>query len=497
MRVSATKCVLLVLIAANSASSLYTIDVVNRSLTNAPLLAYNETSWAPNTLNPSWLPLPGHPGGGLFFRTISANGTSGYNSVGFVRASSDDGLTFPRVTLDNILRDGEGGSMNEGADPRASYRELTGEYYVTYQIASKMYPGRHTVISRTKTPLNQSSWVRHATPMFKNFKQRDGITPFLRSAQLRACNSSDDWSIPEPDSAGLVRQASSGKCLSFQASPDNLDAVGLAECSRATRWTFLSASSQLAVANTSGGELNGKCLDVNHGDGPDVSLWQCHAKGSKDIENQQWLLERNRIRSRSAAGAMCLSIRVTDVNDCGTVLWFPYDKPVPKQSLHRPRAYAIATFGELRGGNLSLVSSADLVTWRNEGVFLKTRPGYWDNATLSSGPAPVRLRDGNWLLLYDVDNLWPVDNPKPFPYFGRCALGWAILDGKNITNVLARADKPLVYAQLPWEVHGFTPLVVYTMGIKPLGDDTFTVYAGAGDRVVEAFRIRVSASAAA
>lgn len=477
---------------AFESGSSYSIDVINRSLTNAPLLSYNKSSWAPNTLNPSWLPLPGHPGGGLFFRTIMANGTTGYNSVGFVKALTADGLTYPRVTLNNILRDGPNGSLNEGADPRASYRALTGEYFVTYQIASAKYPGRHTVISSTKTPLDQSSWVRHSVPMFENFRKRDGKTPFIQATQLVACNgSADHWSVPKPDSTGLVRHAASGKCLSFQNAPDTLDAVGLTECSVATRWTYLSATGQLAVANISGGTLNGKCLDVNSGTGPEVALWQCHDKGKKDFTHQQWLLDRNRIQSQSAKGAMCLSIRVADVNDCATVLWFPYDD-VAKNATETPRAYAVATLGELRGGNLSLVSSADYVTWRNEGVFLETRPDKWDNATLSSGPAPVRLADGNWLLLYDIDNLWPVDDPKPFPYFGRCALGWAILDAKNITKVLARAEEPLVYAQLPWEVNGFTPLVVYTMGIKPEGNNTFTVFAGAGDRVVEAFRIRVN-----
>jgi predicted GH43/DUF377 family glycosyl hydrolase len=57
--------------------------------------------------------------------------------------------------------------------------------------------------------------------------------------------------------------------------------------------------------------------------------------------------------------------------------------------------------------------------------------------------------------------------------------------------VLARADEPLVYAQLPWEVNGFTAMVVYSEGVKPEGNDTFTVYAGGGDRVVEAFRLQV------
>jgi hypothetical protein len=58
----------------------------------------------------------------------------------------------------------------------------------------------------------------------------------------------------------------------------------------------------------------------------------------------------------------------------------------------------------------------------------------------------MRLKDGNWLILYNVDNLWPVSNPAPLPAFGRCALGWAIVDARNLTNVLARADAPLVFA---------------------------------------------------
>ena len=36
-------------------------------------------------------------------------------------------------------------------------------------------------------------------------------------------------------------------------------------------------------------------------------------------------------------------------------------------------------------------------------VLLRTRPGHWDNATLSAGPPPVLLDDGNWLVLYNVD----------------------------------------------------------------------------------------------
>ena len=62
----------------------------------------------------------------------------------------------------------------------------------------------------------------------------------------------------------------------------------------------------------------------------------------------------------------------------------------------------------------------------------------------------MRLSDGNWLLLYDVDNLWPVQDPQPLPAWGRCALGWAVLDQRNLTRVLARAEEPLVHAELQY-----------------------------------------------
>lgn len=98
---------------------------------------------------------------------------------------------------------------------------------------------------------------------------------------------------------------------------------------------------------------------------------------------------------------------------------------------------------------------------------------------------PVARSLADWLLPQ-------VQDPAPIPSWGRCALGWAVLDQHNLTRVLARADEPLVHAQLPWERDGATAGVIYTEGVKPEGDDTFVLYAGGGDRVVEAFRVKVN-----
>jgi predicted GH43/DUF377 family glycosyl hydrolase len=124
---------------------------------------------------------------------------------------------------------------------------------------------------------------------------------------------------------------------------------------------------------------------------------------------------------------------------------------------------------------------------------LNTRPKHWDNRTLSSAACPRRLSDGNWLFLYNVDNKWPVDHPKPLPSYGRCALGWAILSRHNISHVLARAEEPLLYASEPYDTsaQGGAPSV-YTDGIRDEGNNSFVVYAGGQDQVVEAVRIKVN-----
>jgi cathepsin B len=176
--------------------------------------------------------------------------------------------------------------------------------------------------------------------------------------------------------------------------------------------------------------------------------------------------------------------------DCGTCVWFPEDNDSTTTSI--PPAYALVTVGGLRGGNITLSKSIDgLKTWKNLGPFLSTRQNEWDDRTLSSSACPVQLSNGNWLVLYNVDNKWPVEDPLPIPKYGRCALGWAVVDGKNLTHVLARSKVPLIYAKEPYD-EGGEHGSVYTDGVRALGGDRFVVYVGGNDEVVEAVEIYVS-----
>ena len=136
---------------------------------------------------------------------------------------------------------------------------------------------------------------------------------------------------------------------------------------------------------------DGQCIDVNHGNGPAVGLYACHNASSKDLSPQQFLYDKatGQLVSVSATGPQkkCATLAVTTPNDCGSAVFFPHDHTVSNNHHQQdpPRAYAVATFGELRGGNLSLVSSQDLIQWQYGAPLLQTRYDMWDNATLSSG----------------------------------------------------------------------------------------------------------------
>ena len=411
----------------------YKVNVINRSLTNAPLLSYPQTSFSQNILNPAWIPLPNHTGGGIFFRTIAAPGTTVYNGIGFVKALDSNGLVYPKATMKDLLHDGTNKTLEtDGADPRAIYRELTGDYLLIYQGGG--YSGRHSVLSRTKTPLDITSWKRDATPLFANMTMKDGRTPLqTMNTALTACNDATYlWEFVSARRGGtLIKDKMTGLCLSQVQADWNSDLyTGLKICnsSETTRWYYDAKTKQLKTMTAN------ECLDVYHGTGPSVSWYDCHNQTNPDFHNQQFIVDYAlpsttttngtqhelrqyfQLRSVSALnGTQCVAIKIQTPNDSGSSLWFPYDeeeentvdedgnnniinnmqynmqynnnskkekekeKKKKTYAANRTKIYSVATFGELRGGNLSLVSSYDFIHWKYESILLKSRSGMWDD----------------------------------------------------------------------------------------------------------------------
>ena len=147
-----------------------------------------------------------------------------------------------------------------------------------------------------------------------------------------------------------------------------------------------------------------------------------------------------------------------------------------------------------------LATSPDGLAWTVANkTWLTGRPACWDHYGVAPGPQPARLVNGDWLFVYNIDTGFPY---KPNP-LGRCAVGWAILDGADPSRVVARAEAPLLVPVLPYETCAQTPQgvacqqpqVVFSTGMKPLGGDEFLVLYGGADTVVGAARIFVNSSA--
>jgi predicted GH43/DUF377 family glycosyl hydrolase len=172
-------------------------------------------------------------------------------------------------------------------------------------------------------------------------------------------------------------------------------------------------------------------------------------------------------------------------SDCSAVVFFPYNRKDDSG------AYGLFTLGVeySYGGNITLGKTTDatLSRWTILANVLEPRPDHWDSRQLTPAAQPVLLTSGDWLLLYDVD-LYGV---KEYPWWGRVGVGWAILDGKDVSHVLQRSESPLLWAESPWELNGLTPLCIYATGIQEHGDDQFTVYYGGADTVVGATRFQV------
>ena len=101
---------------------------------------------------------------------------------------------------------------------------------------------------------------------------------------------------------------------------------------------------------------------------------------------------------------------------------------------------------------------------------------------IEPGPEPIKLKDGNFLFLYNSARITNETSPKPgWELF--YDVGYVILDKNDPTNVLFRSSIPLFSPSLDWEKctkfnppKGLTPNVIFVEGWKKISDYKIQVF---------------------
>lgn len=130
-------------------------------------------------------------------------------------------------------------------------------------------------------------------------------------------------------------------------------------------------------------------------------------------------------------------------------------------------------------GVIHIASSSNLTDWPDRKVAFITNTT-WGNPHVESGPPPMRLSDGNYVFFH---NSW-----------GRAAgyqPGWVVIDGKDPTKIIARAQQPLFSPSKAQWMTGQPPALCNVPNVAFLEAghpthslDEFRVYFGGADSVV-------------
>jgi beta-1,4-mannooligosaccharide/beta-1,4-mannosyl-N-acetylglucosamine phosphorylase len=135
-------------------------------------------------------------------------------------------------------------------------------------------------------------------------------------------------------------------------------------------------------------------------------------------------------------------------------------------------------------GDIFLSESPDLTYWgRHRCVMTKGGSGWWQATKIGAGAAPIETEEG-WLLFYHGVS----STCNGFVY----SFGAAILDIDRPSKVLYRTRNYLMTPEMPYELTGFVPNVVFpcaTLQDAPTG--RIAIYYGAADTHVAIAYTRV------
>jgi predicted GH43/DUF377 family glycosyl hydrolase len=134
-------------------------------------------------------------------------------------------------------------------------------------------------------------------------------------------------------------------------------------------------------------------------------------------------------------------------------------------ALHRP-------FSPLfKKNDIWIGESEDLMCWGNHRRLMGPRQGYWDEVKVGASAVPFKTEHG-WLEIYhgaDRNN--------------RYCLGAVLLDAKEPTKIIARAEKSVLEPEADYECDGFFGNVVFSCGLL-CEESRLRIYYGASDTCI-------------
>lgn len=116
-------------------------------------------------------------------------------------------------------------------------------------------------------------------------------------------------------------------------------------------------------------------------------------------------------------------------------------------------------------------TSADLRSFSEHHLLCEPRPDKFDSTRIGAGCVPVLTSKG-WLEIYHGCD----KNDK-------YCMGALLLDANDPTKIIARSDEPLLQPEMPYELNGFMPSVVFGCGLLQEGDE-LKLYYGACDESI-------------
>jgi predicted GH43/DUF377 family glycosyl hydrolase len=123
-----------------------------------------------------------------------------------------------------------------------------------------------------------------------------------------------------------------------------------------------------------------------------------------------------------------------------------------------------------RPPDIWIAFSSDLLHWHGHQIAMRPEQAWEVNKIGAAGP-PLKTAQG-WLLLYHG-----VDERLVY------RLGVALLDAEDPTRVVARQEEPILEPEDPWEHRGDVPHVVFSCGAVEW-EGSYYVYYGAADSVI-------------